>query len=150
MNKNKISAVLFYLLSFITLAFACLYLFSPHVMPYHLAFLGIASEDELLILNPRLPAMFHALMRIIGYSTLGIALLSFYITHALVKHNQKWAWWSLLIIYGATLPGYFLVTFRVASEIPAGESKPPYFLTLAMILMLLSGLYFSKEKSDKS
>lgn len=149
--KMGISSSILYLLSAISIVFGLIYLLRTDIMPYHHAFLGMTVE-ELDQLSPKLMSLYLALMKVSGANSFAIGLASVFLVMFPFRQRKAWSWWCLLLLYLSALVPLFFITFNVASQIPDGQSKPPWVLTLAMIALLGAalGISFYKKKPEKS
>lgn len=144
----KISSYLFYLLSVITIAFGGLYFFRTDIMPYHYSFLH-ASSSEINTFNPNIIELMLAFMKIIGSSYIGIGAAVILITKMGILKKKAWAWWSILVVMSFPLSVTFWITVVVCNNITEG-SKPPWYLALGMLVLLVLALIFSFKVLKKS
>lgn len=137
----KIAYYNFYVLAIVSIAFGSMYFFRSDIMPYHYAFLGI-NEAELMQFNPRLLELMTIFMKIIGSSYIGIGIANIFINAIGVRKEKTWSWWALLSIYICPLSVTYIITLIVSKGIEAGP-KPPSYLALGMIVILVLGLALS-------
>ncbi len=137
----KIATYIFYLLSLVTIAYGGLYFFRSDIMPYHYAFLH-TNAAELNKFNPNIIKLMLAFIKIIGSSFIGIGFGIAIANHNGIRREKKWAWWSILFIYSLAIIITYYITLMVSSNITEG-SKPPSYLALGMIILLVSGLALS-------
>lgn len=156
--KMKISVTIFYLLSLVTLVFGFMYLLRDNVMPYHVCFLsdsadssvGTAFMNKLADISPRIVELYLGLMKIVGGSFIAIGVAAIYLVSCPLVRGEKYAWWTLLIIYSISLLPTVYVTYSIASQIPEGGIKPPYILTIGMFVMNIVALILSKKHISKA
>jgi len=141
-EKQKTAEWLFYLLSVVAVAFGAMYLFRGHIMPYHIAYLGM-SESEIAAINPRLVALPVALMRVSGGTFIAVGVSAFLITLFSFRKGSVSAWWTLMTLFSISLIPMFFVTVEIAMGVPKGEQQPPWWLTLAMLAILAFALIIS-------
>lgn len=136
----KWASILFYLLALVTIGFGALYFFRTDIMAYHYAYLGI-DHAALVNFNPKLLGLMVDFMKIIGSSYIGLGLYVLLNTFFGIRKLEKWAWWSSLIL---TLPlvTTYIITLIVSNGISSGP-KPPSYLALILILLLIAGLALS-------
>ena len=146
---RKISSYFFYLLSVIALAFGLLYLLRTHLMSYHIAFLGM-TEDQIGNFNPRILELFLALIHIAGGVFITVGVCSFIVTYFSYRKGSIWSWWYLLLSFSISLIPMLIVTYSIAEQIKKGQPKPPWWLTLVMLVIMIAGLIIGwKSKSKK-
>ena len=139
LHKRRIASVLLYIASMVTVAFGILYLTRNDIMDYHHAFLGMTT-GQLDYLNPRLVPLYLALMKIAGGALLSIGVTAFIIVAVPFSKGEKWAWWSLLTLFTIMLSATLYVTITISCQIPAGQPKPPWLLTLMILIAVLLAL----------
>jgi hypothetical protein len=151
--KHKIVRIIFFVLSGIAFAFGCLYSFRGHIMSYHVSFL-VVDEAALNSMNSNIVPLFLTLMKVAGAGMMAIGLAAFIITLIPHKKEEAWSWWTLMMLFLASLGPMYFHTRLIAINIPHGMSKPPYQLTLVMLVLLAIGLVLSypygKKKMTKS
>jgi hypothetical protein len=133
--KRKIAHWIFIFLSLGAIAYGLMYLFRPHLMAYHLAYLKL-SENDINQFSDRLLSLYHALMQVSGAGMVAIGFAALLITLIPHKREEKWAWWTLLVLFTFSLVPMFLTTFHIAGGIQTGP-KPPYYLTIIMLGLML-------------
>lgn len=137
----KIAYYNFYVLAIVSIGFGSLYFFRSDIMPYHYAFLG-NSEAELNQFNPRLLELMTIFMKIIGSSYIGIGVANIFINAIGVNKGKRWSWWAILGIYIFPLSVTYIITLIVSKGIEVGP-KPPSYLALGMVVLLVLGLVLS-------
>jgi cytochrome bd-type quinol oxidase subunit 2 len=133
--RHKIAKWIFIFLSLGAIAYGFMYLFRSHLMGYHLAYLKL-SENEINQFNDRLLSLYHALMQVSGAGMVAIGFAAFLITLIPHKREEKWAWWTLLVLFSLSLVPMFVTTFHIAQNISSGPT-PPYYLTVIMFGLML-------------
>ncbi len=135
----KFATIIIYTVSVIAIAFGGMYLLKSDIMPYHYAFLEL-NHNELINLNNKLTPLFLALMKVSGAAFIAVGIAGIINTRILYINKSKRAWWSLLLMFVLSLVPMLYVTLNIANAIKDGEPKPPWYLTLIMLVMLLSAL----------
>ena len=148
-NLFKTATGIIYLLSIISIVYGGMYLVKYHIMGYHEAFLGM-SEDDLATFNPRIVFLFLVLMKITGAAFLSVGIGTFFICHYGYRKKENWAVWGLILSYFSALIPMFILTYQVASAIPAGKPQPPYWLTFSMIFLLVFALFLGKKELNRN
>jgi hypothetical protein len=133
--RHKIAKWIFIFLSLGAVAYGVMYLATPHLMSYHLAYLGM-TEEQINQLSVRFLPLYHALMQVSGAGMVAIGFAAFLITLIPHKREEKWAWWTLLVLFSMSLVPMFLTTFHIAQNISSGP-KPPYYITIIMFVLML-------------
>ncbi len=144
---HKIATILFYIISVAAIGFGAMYFFRHHIMDYHVAFLGM-SEDEIKSFNPKLIDLLLAMIHIMGATFITIGITGLIITYSSFRKGVKWAWYSLFVLFTLSLTPMLFITHKIASAIPDGESKPPWWLTLAMLIVMAIALILSWPKKQ--
>jgi cytochrome bd-type quinol oxidase subunit 2 len=147
--KHKIAHWIFIFLSAASALYGVMYLFYPHLMSYHLAFLEVRCEKDI---PERMFQLYRALMQVSGAGMIAIGIASAVITMIPHKKEEPWAWWTLMCLFTFSLVPMFFTTFHIAQNITHG-SKPPYYLTIIMFgLMLIAQIltfpYRLKKKDN--
>ena len=135
----KFTTIIIYIVSVIAITFGGVYLFKSDIMPYHYAFLEL-NYNELVNLNNKLIPLFLALMKVSGATFISVGIAGIINTRILYINKSKRAWWSLLLMFVLSLVPMLYVTLNIANAIKDGEPNPPWYLTLIMLIMLLSAL----------
>jgi hypothetical protein len=152
--KKRIATIIFLILSLIAFGFGLLYVFRENLMGYHIAFLGV-NTSELNEFSPRVLQLYLALMRVAGSCMIAIGIGALLITLIPHKNEEPWAWWTLFVLFSASLTPMYFVTHHIARYIPEGQPKPPSILVLIMLGLLLISLvlscpYFKRKKEKAS
>jgi len=144
----KISTYIFYLLSLVTIGFGTMYFLRSDIMPYHYSFLQTDSAS-INAYNPRIVELMLAFMKIIGSSFVGIGLGVIVVTKMGIAKSKAWAWWTILLTMAFPLTVTYWITIIVSKNIELGP-KPPWYLALGMIVLLILGLVLSSKILKKA
>jgi hypothetical protein len=142
--ERKIAVGLLVFLSLISLAFGARYLFTAHLMNYHLSYLQMA-EVQLNEVDHRIVSLFLVLIRITGGCMIAVGASSLVITLSPFRRGEPWAWWTLLALYVIPLVTLIVTTYPVAHEISRGP-RPPWWLAMWMLGFLAVALFLSPPK----
>ena len=118
MNKEKIASILLYIVSFVILAFGCVYIytgFTTGLMPYHFRFLDISSCDQL---PPNVCALIRVFVQIIGFAFLSIGIAVFFLTKGMFRGEQVELDWKIIAIMLAVLVPVIFIMYHLASYTP--------------------------------
>ena len=140
--KQKTSIYIFYFLSIIAIAYGLMYLFKNDIMSYHYAFLRM-DKTQINDFNPHIIKLMLALMKVSGACFVSVGVTAFIITAKPFKKGERWALWCLISLFSLSLIPMFFVTLNIANNIPAGEIKPPWQLTLVMLILLIIAVLLS-------
>ena len=141
-TKQKISIYIFYFLSIIAIAYGLMYLFRDDIMSYHYAFLRM-DKTQINDFNPHIIKLMLALMKISGACFVSVGVTAFIITGKLFRNGEKWALWCLISLFSLSLIPMFFVTLNIANNIPSEGIKPPWQLTLVMLILLIIAILLS-------
>ncbi len=143
--RKKISIYIFYFLSIIAIAYGLMYLFKNDIMSYHYAFLNM-DKTQINDFNPHIIKLMLALMKVSGACFVAVGSTALIITAKPFRNGEKWALLCLISLFSLSLIPMFFVTLNIANSIPSGGIKPPWWLTLAMIILLIIATLFSLNK----
>ncbi len=133
-----------------SILFGYLYLLKPGLMDYHYAYLGL-TEEEIIAINPHLYSLMLTFKKIIGGLFFAVSL--FIAGLCLLKENRSDkvnVWVIFVAVSLATIP-LTLLSYQVSQAIPPGLPRPPWYFSLAMLLIALISAFFTqfgKKKSD--
>ncbi len=142
--ERKIAIGLLVFLSLTSIAFGTRYLFTAHLMNYHLAYLRMA-EVQLNTVDNRIVSLFLVLIRITGGCMIAVGASGLILTLFPFRLGEPWAWWTLLVLYVIPLVSLLANTYPVAHEITSGP-RPPWWLAGWMLGFLAVALVLSPPK----
>lgn len=140
--KQKISIYIFYFLSVIAIGYGLMYIFRNDIMSYHYAFLRM-DKTQINNFNPHIIKLMLALMKVSGACFVSVGFTALIITAKPFKNGEKWALWCLISLFSLSLIPMFFVTLNIANNIPSEGIKPPWQLTLTMLILLIIAVLLS-------
>jgi len=133
-KKIKIASIILYIISFVTIVFGMVYIFTPKLMPYHEKFIGLAFHQ----LDARVGKLFLYLLKGAGCCMLAIGISVILI----VKHylEDKPARWIVFIMFSLTLfPLQFITLF-------IGLYTPWWLITILIVMFITAMILVKSEK----
>jgi len=115
MNKKlKTACVLFYILAGIAVAYGCIYIFIPTLLPYHQTYIEIPFKD----LPPKVASLFLLIYRGVGTAMLALGFTLAMLVKGFFSKGSRWAWWTILIEMGTVLVPLTIIARTVGPYTP--------------------------------
>ena len=118
------------------MAFAALYIIKGDLMSYHVAYIGVSSED-IKADNPELMFLISIFIRLIGSLLLCAATCLAYASHGGVVKQQKWGLHIYIIAGAFTLIPLIPITFAI------GGLGLPFPFTVIFLVFWIIGVFIS-------
>jgi hypothetical protein len=128
-----IASGLLYVVSAVTVLVGIAYLLSPTIMPYHEQFLGQSHRQ----LDPKVAALFLAMMRGGGALFLSLGLGLALLAPALSGKGARRAWWTIGVMSLSSLVPFLFITLSIGSF-------TPWWMPAAAIILVVTALFLSR------
>jgi hypothetical protein len=135
-KKVQIASIILYIISFITVIFGIVYIFTPKLMPYHERFIGLSFEQ----LDPKVGKLFLYILKGAGSCMLAIGISTALIVKYYLK--DKPARWIILIMFSLTLFPLQFITLSIGLY-------TPWWLVTILIVMFITAMILLRVESLK-
>jgi hypothetical protein len=145
--KKQIALYILGFVSLVITGYGTLYILRDDIMNYHKAFLGMTS-DQLMLLNQHIIPLYVTLIRIAGAYMIAIGLTSFLLVTGPLRQGRRWAWWGLWTLLPIPLGTTTFYTYQIAGTIAFGP-RPPYWLAAGLFFLFIVSIGFCFPRCKK-
>jgi len=139
-KKLNIAIILMLVNAVLYMTIGFIYAISGTFMPYHVDFIG-KTESDVRAYDAELMIVISALIRLLGFYLIALAIIAIFVTKFGIRERKKWAWYCYLIKYLVIIPPNLILTWMIT-----GIFGSVFFLTAIIAISWLIAQYLSYKE----